>query len=145
MSDDVIEQAQQLLQPKIHYVRQLKTALDAEARLKQRVKDLRADRSYATSTDVQTALDAATNSTQQALEAAKATTKQLRHEALTDGGWTRDDLAQLGLIATRKRRKTQNTSGDDSDGGENDHEATTEPNIHSGPDTDDETPRGDIG
>lgn len=114
MSDDIIEQAQQLLQPKIHYVRQLKTALDAEARLKQRVKDLRADRSYAASTDVQTALDAATSSTQEALEAAKETTKQVRQEALTEGRWTRSDLAQLGLIATRKSRKKRDTSGDDS-------------------------------
>ena len=110
MSDDVIEHAQQLLQPKIAYVRQLKTALDAETRLKQRVKDLRTDRSYATSEPVQTALDAATSSTQEALEAAKETTKQVRQEALTEGGWTRDDLAQLGLITTRKRRKTQDNN-----------------------------------
>lgn len=142
MSDDVIEHAQQLLQPKIHYVRQLKTALDAEARLKQRVKDLRTDLTYATSESVQTALDAATSSTQQALEAAKEATKRVRQEALTEGGWTRSDLAQLGLIATRssrKRRKSQDTSGDD-DGGEHDHASTLEPDIHSSPDN--ETPHG---
>lgn len=142
MSDDVIEQAQQLLRPKIAYVRQLKTALDAETRLKERVKDLRTDRSYATSEAVQNALDAATGSTQEALEAAKETTKQVRQEALTEGGWTRSDLAQLGLIATRSSRKRRKSTGGDGDGGENEHASTPEPDIHSSPDTDNETPHG---
>lgn len=140
MSDDVIEHAHQLLQPKINYVRQLKTALDAEARLKQRVKDLQNDRSFATSDAVQAALDAAASSAQQALDAAKETTKQVRKEALTEGGWSRGDLAELGLIATRKRRKTQDTGGSG-----NDHESAPEPDNDTGPDTDVAAPHNPLG
>lgn len=109
--DDVIEHAHQLLAPKIQYIRQLKTALEAETRLKQRVKDIQTDRSYAAGDDVQAALDAAGSAAQQALDAAKETTKSARKSALTEGGWSRQDLTELGLIPTRKRRaKTSGTT-----------------------------------
>lgn len=105
MSDDVIERAHQLLQPKVQYVQQLKRSLDAETRLKQRVKDLQSDRSYAVDDEVQSALDAALSSTQQALDAAKEATKTARKSALNEGGWSRRDLTELGLISTRNTRQ----------------------------------------